>query len=303
MRRNRLFKRGVCLGAVLASLVCRAQTPIVGAPLDTVRENGFYRVILPPDLIARCKADFSDLRLYRFNHGFVPYVLKEGMADPLYLPVPDPQIKQRDSSNKHSYISLQYADTYRIDKLSFIISHPALYKRKVRISNPDDSSGTPLEAITDIDPRDTVFRIPPVKAKRLLIDISNADNEPLIIDRVSSFQVPVYILTILEKGKEYELEAGDWSAVKPDYDLHYFTDSFKMPPYSIAAKTIYYKKAAVGPARSLDDAAAKIKDSASGNTRSGILLWSVIVLVLLLLIYISVKMVKAIAKKEIDDRL
>jgi hypothetical protein len=212
------------------------------------------------------------------------------------VPVPDPKISQKDSSNKHSYISLQYPDTYRIDQLGLVIRNPVLFKRTARIINPDDSTGRPWVALITIDPRDTIFHIPTVKARRLLIDISNADNAPLVISRVSSYQSAIYILTHLEKGGAYELEGGDPMAEKPDYDLHYFTDSMRQKPLFIDLKPVYYS-------RIKEEPVARRKEAASGNTRSRVLLWSVIVLVLLLLIYISVKMVKAIAKKDIDDRL
>ncbi|HEY6899047.1 MAG TPA: hypothetical protein VI233_00330, partial [Puia sp.] len=306
------------LGMVLAALVCRGQGPaagsgaeragygvqqtgggVVGARLDTVSATGFYSVILPPELVARCKEDLSDLRLYRSNHDIAPYVLLKNFPDTGYLPLPDPKIRQKDSSNKHSYISLQYADSYRIGQLSFVIGNPSLYKRSAQVINPDDSTGVPLVVSITMDPNNTVFRIPAVKTRRLLIDIGNADNAPLRIIRVASGQSKLSILVHLEKGVEYELEGGNPLATKPDYDLHYFTDSLRQPPVHVGLGPLYNKVQATPG----DSRASKPAGSASGNTRSGLLLWSVIVLVLLLLVYLSVKMVKAIAKKEIDDRL
>ncbi len=221
------------------------------ATLDTVRQAGFYRITLMPDLVAKCKQDLSDLRIGNQYGKFEPYVLKSDLpvfssgnftefailsnerlkdsstevvigngspgavstlllimknssvhrtailsgsddrqkwfvirehivleeagsdtADhyvqaisfppttyrffklilddkgllPLnilkagintrnttngrYLGVPYPAIIQKDSSDRHSYITVQYRDSYRIDKLELILQGPVLFKRR-----------------------------------------------------------------------------------------------------------------------------------------------------------------------------
>ena len=45
--------------------------------------------------------------------------------------------------------------------------------------------GWPVVCIS-IDPHDTAFGIPAIKARTLLIDIANGDNAPLAITRVAS---------------------------------------------------------------------------------------------------------------------
>jgi hypothetical protein len=200
-------------------------------------------------------------------------------------------IRQKDSSNKHSYILLSFADAYRIERLSLVVQNPILYKRTARVTDPDASPGAVAVATISIDPNDTAFRIPAVKTRHLLIDIMNSDNAPLTISRVVTAQSAVYLIAHLEQYREYEVTGGDSLASLPDYDLHYFTDSLREPPLDIAVKSIHRKDP--GKAR------ARIGES----NRSTILLWSALVLVLFLLIYLSVKMVKAIAKKESNDRL
>ena len=184
----------------------------------------------------------------------------------------------------------------RCRRLSLVIRNPILYKRKARVTSSDEFICT-----ISIDPNDTVFRIPDVKTQQLLIDISNADNAPLAVTRAATAQSALYILTHLEQGDAYEFVAGDSLAEKPDYDLHYFTDSLRQKPLELGLKPVdvRVRRADV----SLDSTVVKGAIPHSENTRSTVLLWLVLVIVLLLLVYISIKMVKAIAKKDTNDRL
>jgi hypothetical protein len=295
MRKKR--SRALALGgSVLISLCCKAQIyrPTAGALLDTVKKTGFYRIVLPPQLVASCRSDLADIRIGRPDGSIIPYVLHTDAGSVLnagYFPLPDPMIRQKDSSNKHSYILLTFPDAYRIERLSLVVQNPILYKRTAQVTDVDASPGTAAVVTISIDPNDTTFRIPAVKTRHLLIDIMNKDNAPLTISRVATAQSGVYVIAHLEQYREYEVTGGDSLASPPDYDLHYFTDSLREPPLDIAVTSIHRKEPGKAPAR------------VGESNRWTILLWSALVLVLLLLIYLSVKMVRAIAKKEPNDRL
>jgi hypothetical protein len=267
------------------------------ADLDTIRQTAFYKIPLSPELVAKCQPDLADLRIGGPNSLFVPYVLRD--ADPqdsagsVWQTIPDPVLRQKDSSNRHSYITLQYRESYQIDKLSLDIRAPALYKRIARIYTMD-IGGTPV-AIFSIDPGHTSFRIPAVKSSRLIIDIANADNAPLVISRIATAQLGRYMLTYLQTGVTYHILVGNALANPPEYDLKYFVDSLTGTPREILPgplKTV----TATGVVKTRQ--VATTPATTAGNDRSGTLLWSVIILVLLLLIYLSVKMVKAIHEKE-----
>jgi hypothetical protein len=283
---------------LLSAVVWSQPEPVTRATamVDSVARTGFYRIVLPPKLVAKCRADLSDLRIYKPDGSTVPYVLRTDMQDRLnagYLALSDPAIRRKDSSNKHSYYRLQYDDSYRIDRLSLMVSGPILFKREVRIMAGSDSTDPIPVTSVSIDPHDTAFRLPSVKARTLVIDVDNGDNPPLVITRVASAQSGIYMLTYLEAISriDYQLQTGHDENGPPDYDLHYFTDSLSQHPFDIGLQPIR-----------LDNMPAPNGLTAGGrdkaNRRSGLLLWGILSVILFLLLYMSVKLAKSIAQKK-----
>jgi hypothetical protein len=241
----------------------------------------------------------SSYHFFKINlndKGLLPlHILKAGVYTRnftigMYQNVPDPAIRQKDSSDKHSYITLFYKEPYRIDKLDLGIRGPALYKRYARIYD-SDTAGRLLVIGLALDPLNTSFRIPPVKTSRMLIDISNEDNAPLLIQRATSSQLDQYLMTYLRPGLNYRLLAGNGKATTPEYDLKYFVDTVSTGLHEI-------RPGSLRPVNSL-----KAPALPPGKDHAGIILWSIIVAVLLLLILLSVKMVKSIPEKHGTDRL
>jgi hypothetical protein len=276
------------------------------AMVDPITTTGFYRIVLPPQLVAKCRADLSDLRIYKPDGTTVPYVLRTNVHDRLNagdLALPDPLIRRTDSSNKHSYYRLRYDDAYRIDRLSLMISDPILYKREIHImASGDTTEPVPVTSLS-IDPHYTALRLPSVKARTLVIDIANGDNPPLNIIRVSSAQSGIYILTYLEyySGVGFQLQTGHGEYGPPNYDLHYFTDSLSRHPMDIGLQPIQIDtlhRTGIDTVAKAPAPAAHTQDPISANRKAGLLLWSILIVILLLLTYISVKLARAIEKKE-----
>lgn len=296
MRRKKLFRAGGIASLLLFSFAGKAQVFTTTALLERVKMTGIYRIVLPPPFVAYCKADLADVRIYGRDGEQIPYVLNTDPKSPLntgYFTLPEPVFRQKDSSNKHSYVHLSFSEAYRIDRLSLTVSGPVLFKRTVEVYDEDCSCPWKAGSIFTVDPQDSVFNVPPVKTRHLMLDISNLDNAPLKLSRVGASQSGVYLLAQLEESKEYVVKGGDSTAVKPEYDLHFFTDSMQSKPLDAVIKEI----------RSGNAAPPVVVQPHVEKKGSPFLLWSVLTLVLLLLIYISVKMVRAIAKKEADDRL
>jgi len=120
-----------------------------------------------------------------------------------------------------------------------------------------------------------------MKARILTMDISNEDNAPLTISKVATSQLERYLLAWLQPGAGYRLLAGNVQAAPPAYDLKYFVDSVSREPAEIIPGVLLaVSKPAAPPAAAKD--------------RSGVVLWVIISIVLVLLVFLSIKMLKAI---------
>jgi hypothetical protein len=284
-------------GLLLLSVFCAAQYrgPRVFAAIDSVAKGGFYRVVLAPGFVAQCRADLSDLRIYDQFTKETPYVLKLDAHDDSLnagkLAIPDPRITRKDSSNRHTYYRLQYDAAYRMDRLSIVIRQPVLYKRQAVISTLDDAAAQVVQTIT-IDPKDTAFGVPAVKAKSLLIDVANEDNAPLDIGRVATAQSGIYLVTLLQPGRRYELTAGDPGVSAPHYDLHYFTDSMKAVPALVG----------LGPLQPIGEEYRNRSVKQPYGRPGLVLLWGLLAVILVLLLFVSVKLARAIDKKDFGKK-
>jgi hypothetical protein len=288
---------------MLAGLCCRAQDSFrYRAAIDTTAVTGFYAIRLSPELIARSKASLSDLRLRDAQGHFVPYVLTlryPGMNDTGYQVIPDPLLHQKDSSDHHSYLELEWPEAYRLGMLSLTVSEPVLYKRTVRICAEEPGPGFSQVEACVIDPHNTVLTLPDVKSRRLWIDIANADNAPLKIKKVSAFQAVVFVLSYLQGDSSYEVLTGNEEVAAPEYDLRSFTDSLTRQPRELYVGDIREARPAVVAAAS----PMVTHGGDRGRRRDTVLLWSCLLIVLLFLTYFSIRMVKAIGKKDTHDRL
>jgi hypothetical protein len=303
MKRRRLFDlaTGCCL--LLISLNCQGQDSFrYQAAVDTVGTTGFYAIGLSPELLAKSNASLSDLRLRNAQGHFVPYVLSPmipGMDSGGIRRLPDPVFRQKDSSNRHSYLDLEWLEDYRIEKLSLEISEPVLFKRMVSVYAGEPGGSYSLVEQLSIEPHKTMFGMPVVKSRKLRIDIANADNAPLKVRGIFAWQDIVHMVSFLQGSSTYEILTGENNAIAPEYDLHFFTDSMTQKPKELGIGAIREVK--------LADIAATApvagQSKAQGDVRESVLLWGCLLAVLLFLIYFSIRLVKAIGKKDTHDRL
>jgi hypothetical protein len=309
MKRRRLYKWLGVAASCIFFLCYRAGAQGVyscRATLDKVKEDGFYKIVLSPKLIAKCRSDLGDLRIAGPGGKPVSYVLKDPsaiMGGPgQWINLPAGKMQQKDSGNKHTYIVLQYPEAFEVDSLGFAIANPLYFKREARVSAEGAIPGEwALAAEITIDPQHRGFRIPTVKAYRLQIDISNEDNSPLLISAVAGSQSARYVLAFLQAGITYYILGGNPQATRPRYDLSYFTDSMSVAPGELSMDSLQNidNREQPGVGTITTD---RIVTTGHSN-RPGFLLWASLLIVLFILIYFSIRMVKAIGKKDTHDRL
>jgi hypothetical protein len=117
------------------------------------------------------------------------------------------------------------------------------------------------------------------KYKMLVLIINNNDNQPLPINSVDAYQLNRYAIAWLKKGMIYSLKIGDDNMTIPNYDLAYFKD--KMP-----ALPMILRIEQINPIKNIEP-----QKESPGFFKNSQLIWTVIILVSALLIYMSVRMI------------
>lgn len=307
-KRNRYrFLLFICIAITLThSRVAAQGTFSYSANIDTVSRDGFYEIVLTPELVAKCRGDMGDLRILSPDKRFVSYALKdsqEARVPTAEMAIMDAQVVQKDSSDKHTYISITFPEAYAIDWIGFVIHSPAFFKRRLQILAEGTHPGEwAAVADADLDPENKMLRIPSLKTRRLHLIVANADNAPLEVSNITCYQTSRYLVAWLRGGETYRLYMGNTQAVAPDYDLKYFTDSLKAAPPMLFAHLLQRIGSGDQPVMQKPGAPDR-ETTTTGKDHSGILLWSCLLAVLLFLVYFSVRMVKAIAKKDAHDRI
>ncbi len=210
-------------------------------------------------------------------------VYEEVLRNGGFISIPQPTITQKDSSDKLSYITLVFNDSYLVNKLQLNVRGPKFFKRHISIDNDKSFNYSLNDNVlsSDVDASYTVN----IKAKKIILIIENQDNPPVALQSVKAYQLNKYLLAYLEPAIKYELVFGDSTANAPKYDLEFFKDSLNNTVSEVRT----------GPINKID--AIKNISEQAGN-KSMLTLWIIIVAVLALLLILTFRMTKEVAKKN-----
>ncbi|WP_426667039.1 hypothetical protein ACPPVU_13515 [Mucilaginibacter sp. McL0603] len=187
-------------------------------------------------------------------------------------------------TNKVSHVYIHFDEPYTINQLRLIVSAPNYYERHISIYDVQNKNANLVRDAT-ISFRGKVIYLS-AKTKQLRIDISNGDDVPLTVQRIDAFQQNQYLISYLEAGHSYSILSGDSSANEPVYDLSFL----KSKPYNrvpVINHLTVYKNPAYVIQRSV------VKKNLTS------LLWVAIVAVLILLSFLTWKMVKEINARQV----
>jgi len=203
-----------------------------------------------------------------------------------YTELPAPSIMQSDSSSvKRSFVKVSFNAPYNFDRLAFEIEGPKHYLRNARLMVIDEKGKIAPYAAATFTLSSRAQQQPDIglkKVKDFYLVIDNNDDVPLKIKGISGFQLTRYLAAYLEKDKEYILRFGSSTAGFPTYDVEYFRDSI---PSDIPLVT-------VGEVITAGTNEQKTERSSTEK----ILIWSAIGAVVILLGFMSFKMVREMKK-------
>ncbi len=200
-----------------------------------------------------------------------------------YTPIPGLKYTRADS-NKTTYISIKLDDNYQVNKLHLNITAPKYFKRSITIYQIiGDYKEAVVEAeLNSTKNNDLLFA---AKAKELLVQISNGDNQPLSISGINASQSDEYIISYLEGKQNYRMLAGDSTAQAPEYDLKFFADSIKDNIPTISHEPVVKNNVIVQP-------------PVKAGRDYTVLIWVAIAASLGLLLMLTLKMTKEVSKKD-----
>jgi len=202
-------------------------------------------------------------------------------AGPGFEMLPPVKFNFKDTGNV-SHVYLHFDEPYLINKLHLVISTPNYYSRHINIYDTQNGSKVCDATIGFPGSQDIYFS---AKTTHLRIDISNGDDVPLTIKKIEAFQQEQYVTSYLEAGHRYSILCGDSLAKEANYDLSFL----KHKPYNqlpvISHSVVYRNPAYVIP-----------KPTAKSNFT--LLLWITIAVVLILLSFLTWRMVKEINLKR-----
>jgi len=200
-----------------------------------------------------------------------------GINQPVFAALPDVRFIKKDTG-KISHILIKFDQPFQINKIHLNITSPKYYSRRVVIYDTDGNGINQL-IDTTISSGGSQDLLLTAKTRQLRIDIFNEDDNALTVKSINAFQLKEYLISYLEKGKDYKIYTGDVSLRKPLYDLSFLNNIGFNQLAGISQLDVTKNPFYLIPGH----------HAATNHT---ILLWSSIIIALILLSFLTIKMTK-----------
>lgn len=261
---------------------------LITRSFEQVKDEYRQEVIFPPTA-------YHFFKLVINNLHYDPLLILNATSNPdytdsslqHYIENPLPEFTKTDT-NKKSYLKITQVKKYHVDKIYLDIKGPAFYHREGEISVVNSGENkqqynTPSSYHFVLNAGATpAIILPKNNADSFIIVIENGDNPPLEIDAIHTQQKQVALISYLEKDKKYDLLFSDVAATFANYDLQSFQDSIH-----------YLQPLATGEILAISTIVNPVPPGKKNNW-----LWPVIILALVVLSFLSFKLVSEINKKN-----
>jgi hypothetical protein len=206
---------------------------------------------------------------------------------PEYTKLPALKFSSKDT-NKVSSVFIHFDEPYRVNQLHLEISAPKYYTRHISAYDTGNKTANKIcdTTISSAGSQDIFLS---AKTAQIRIDISNVDDNRLEIKAINAFQQKQYIISYLETGNDYYILTGDSAAGDVNYDLSFL----KYKPYNqlpVINHSAVYKN---------PDYTTNRRSAKPDRT---LLIWVAIIAVLILLSFLTWKMVREINQKQTGDQ-
>jgi hypothetical protein len=200
------------------------------------------------------------------------------------------------AAQKKTYVNLLFNTTQFVDKLEIDVSGVRYYRRNARLfekrvrtrKGERKEYYNPIENFELTTGRKAIIDLTKVRGQEFLIEIENEDNPPLVISSVKGFQLNRYLTAWLHKDTQYTIQFGQHTLSPPVYDLGFFKDSI---PKGV-------KILEPGEIKILTKSGAETQETFFTDKN---IIWAAIVVVMLILGYMSVKLIRESATVKPKD--
>ncbi|MEO9966717.1 MAG: hypothetical protein ABJF11_13050 [Reichenbachiella sp.] len=134
-----MMKRKISwLFGLLISFSSQAQEFTYEAGIEPVSASGYYSVVLSPELLAKLRADFSDIRIYTADGKEQPYLLRKEQAVSTTSLFNEYEITEKIyKEDQISHLIFKNPDNEPIDNITFLVKNTDVQKR-ARLSGSED---------------------------------------------------------------------------------------------------------------------------------------------------------------------
>ncbi len=273
--REKFWLNSAISSSAASRMIARIELPETAYP--------FYKLII---------SDSTSAPLYIMSAG--RDTVQVAQTNPHVEKLPHAAIKKTQSSSSSTSLwQVAFDRPYLVYQLSFDVSSPDLYRREVRFlqkHQSKDRRGRLREQYSEIgrgilDPNKRLFTLDSeVKTDSIYVEIDNGNNVPLQLSAVNAWQMQYDLVAYLEKGTKYELALGNPEARGPDYDLGYFENKIKENVPIIRIEALRLMKQGE-------------KEGSFTLFQSTYWIWAGLALLILLLLWMSNRLLKDMKKK------
>ncbi len=238
----------------LLVLTANAQQFRWQATVDSVKEKGFYRIALSPEINGHLNNSFSDIRLFDAKNKEVPYLLKSETATTSASLFKEYKIVLKEiKKGSHTILVLEDAKKQKINNISLILKNSDV-RKKVKLSGSDDQK-TWYVVKEEFQLQNTFSNSETTEIKLLNFPLSNYTYYKIEINDSTSAPVNIisagYYDTHSENGKYTEVASAkitQTDSVKKSYckisfDEAQYIDKLELeiegPPYYLRHAGIY----------------------------------------------------------------
>lgn len=234
-------------------------------------------------------SDWNDRPINILKAGY--YVHEEESGK--YTQLPQPRIRQTNNAEeKISRITVSFPEIQSIDRIEIQVEGPTYFLRHaelqlkdsiVRKNQPNEYYYANIQPFNITSFNQNTIVVDKLRAQTFYIEIRNEDNQPLKITGVKAYQLNNYLIAELDKDQHYEIYFGNTVMELPKYDLRHFKDSIShnLPQISHRAIT-----------------PIETPGTDSDSIFSSAFIWISIGLVIIILGYMSMRMLSEMKKEK-----